>query len=544
MKKKTKEQFERERQEYLKLSNSSLYFVKQMFKLIPQPPKPEYQIKYDLIMKMEGEEWEKGKDLITADWFGDYSEETRSYEWFEFVKGRHITWQQTLFLMCAEKAIQGKAKARISVASGHGCGKSASVAILVLWFLFGRYNSQIACTAPNAVQMNDVLWKELSLWIARLPETIKPLFDWNKDYIRIAERPNSWFARAKTSTKENPEALAGVHADWVMMVADESSGVEDQIYHTMEGALTSGNTLVVLISNPTRNNGYFYDSQHKHKERWQRLRLSSIESPIVDPKYEQEQADLHGRDSEQYGIRVLGKFPNEDAMDLDGYLPLVADRDFNIIPDNEHMVFRGNSILGVDPSGEGDDKTVMVLRDSLKARVVYTQSISNSSSIAEAIITFIDKYDLDPANVIVDAFGIGHDVGLKVAEATKGKYIITCLNVGEPCDYEEEQELYENKRAYMFYAGLRTFMRAGGMLAENKELNDELKTIKYKRNIRGKIQIMPKVVMKKKYGHSSPNAADAFALTFLRSIHEVNKEQELLKKIYEEKLDFDPYEAI
>ena len=121
MKKKTKEQFERERQEYLKLSNSSLYFVKQMFKLTPQQPKPEYQIKYDLIMNMEGEEWEQGKDLITADWFGDYDEESRSYEWFDFIKGKHITWQQTLFLMCAEKAIQGKAKARVSVASGHGC---------------------------------------------------------------------------------------------------------------------------------------------------------------------------------------------------------------------------------------------------------------------------------------------------------------------------------------------------------------------------------------------------------------------------------------
>ncbi len=857
---------------YKQMADSSLFFVEKMFKLIPQPPKPEYKIKYNIIMKMKGEEWELGKNMITADWFGDYNEKTRSYDWFDFTKGKHITWQQTLFLLSAEKGLKGEAHDRVSVASGHGChakgqgimmhdgsirkvedvnlgdkimgddgtkrtvlhlergtgqmyrikyhsgeyydvnedhvlalihsnskgtrktgdkieisvaeylkrsddfkrttigyksqfefgykelpidpyllgvwlgdgttnngyitcpdkeihnellsknsgrviekdkcggiridglttllkkngilghkhipheyktssreqrlellaglldtdgylskngagyeiiqkqkeladgivylarslgmnatinkkigtiksinfkgeyyrvqisrniwnipcrverkkaykpektqrerlsfgftveklqvddyygftvdennlyvledftvtrncGKSSSVALLVLWFLFGRIDSQIACTAPNATQMNDVLWKELSLWIARLPEGIKQKFEWNKDYLRITDRPNSWFARAKTSTKENPEALAGVHADYVMMIADESSGVDDQIYHTMEGALTSGKKLVVLISNPTRNNGYFYDSHHKHKDRWQNLQFSSIESPIVDEKYEQEQADLHGRDSEQYGIRVLGQFPKEDAMDLEGFLPLISDRDVTVIPDNDNIVFRGNAILGVDPSGEGDDKTVMVLRDALKAKVIYVESISNSDMIAEKIITLIDYYDLDPMNVVVDAFGIGTNIAAKVAEATKGKYIITSLNVGEQCDYEEEQDMYENKRAFMFYAGVRTAMRAGMMLAENKMLVDELKTIRYKRNLRGKIQIMGKVQMKKKYGYSSPNAADALALTFLRTIREVNREQEVMRKEIEERenLDFDPYEAI
>lgn len=539
-------EFKKQRDLYLKMADSSLFFVEKMFKLTPQPPKPEYKIKYDLILKMKGEDWEVGKSMIKADWFGDYNENTHSYSWYDFQKGKHITWQQTMFLLSAEKGLKGDAMDRVSVASGHGCGKSSSVALLTLWFLFGRLDAQIACTAPNATQMNDVLWKELSIWIGRLPEAIRSAFEWNKDYIRMTERPNSWFARAKTSTKENPEALAGVHADWVMMIADEASGVEDQIYHTMEGALTSGKKLVVLISNPTRNQGYFYDSHHKHKERWQKLQFSSIESPIVDEKYEQEQADLHSRGSEQYGIRVLGAFPKEDAMDLEGFLPLVADRDINVIPDETDMLFRGNSILGVDPSGEGDDKTVMVLRDSLKAKIVYEESISNDSSIAEKIISFIDYYDLDPANVVVDSFGIGTNIASKVAQATKGRYIITSVNVGEQCDYDDEKELYENKRAFMFYAGLRNAMRTGLVLVENRMLTEETKTLRYKRNIRGKIQIMGKVQMKKKYGFASPNSADALGLTFLRTIKGTNREQEFMRKAIEERdnIDFNPFEAL
>ena len=96
----------------------------------------------------------------------------------------------------------------------------------------------------------------------------------------------------------------------------------------------------------------------------------------------------------------------------------------------------------------------------------------------------------------------------------------------------------------MFYEGLRKWMIAGGCIVEDKESVDETKTIKYKRNLRGKIQIMGKVAMKKKYGHSSPNAADALALTFLRDIHTINMAEKLLQQQMEDKLDFNPFEAL
>jgi len=38
----------------------------------------------------------------------------------------------------------------------------------------------------------------------------------------MKEHPEIWFARAKTSSKENTEALAGVHADWVAPIVDEA----------------------------------------------------------------------------------------------------------------------------------------------------------------------------------------------------------------------------------------------------------------------------------------------------------------------------------
>lgn len=538
--------FDYEREVVLKLAKSSVSFVENMWGLVPQEVKPEFKQQLEYVISMQGEDWASAKDLICAEWFGDYNAETRSYTWYNFQKGKHITWQQYVILLSIDKAVNGNSLPKISIASGHGVGKTSTMSWVILWFLFGRFDSQIPCTAPTATQMYDVLWKELSIWISKMPAPMQSLYEWNKDYIRMRERPNTWFARAKTSSKENSEALAGVHAEWVMTVADEASGVEDQIFNVAEGAWTSGNILVILISNPTRVNGYFYDTHNKQKHNWQQLRFSSIESPVVDPKYEGQIAERHGRDSEEYGIRVLGKFPKEDSMDDSGFVPLLADRDISTYPlldVNKDIPFKSTSILGVDPAGEGDDKTVFVLRDQLKAFKIVEESVSNSKSIAEKIITLIDKYDLEPRNVVVDAFGVGTTIASEVAIASRGRYAITSVNVGEDCEYESDKELYENKRGFMYYE-CRAWLKQGGMIVEDKGFYDELLTIRYKRNLRGKIQMMSKQIMKKKYSYSSPNIADAFALTFLRNIEQHDRAVQAAIQEAMDNEDFDPHSPL
>lgn len=508
-----------------KIAGDIFLFAQAMFGLVPQTAKPEYQKRLAYIYSLDGEMFEEGISLITADWFGTYNPETRLHDWFDFQKGKHLTWQQTLLMTCANKAVNKKIKWRLSITSGHGIGKTSACAIIVLWFLFGRVDAQIGCTAPTATQMHDVLWKELALWIGRMPERIRNLYEHNKDYIRLKERPDSWFARAKTSSKENSEALAGVHAEWVMLLADEASGIEEQIFTVMDGALTSGNFLVILIGNPTRNSGYFYDTHNKNKYAWVRLQFSGTQSPIVDLKYEQDQARQHGRDSEQYGIRVLGVFPSEDTMSIDGYVRLIGSKDVNVIPKSQTTSFSKTSIMGVDPSGEGDDKTVFAIRDEFKSRIIFKEATSNPKYIAEKILTFIDMYELNPANVVLDAFGIGTTIAGEVAKASNGKAIIQSINVGEQPDYEDEKEEYVNKRALYYHKGIRGWIRSGGQIVEDSELESELEIIYFKRNLQGKVQIMPKVEMIKR-GYKSPNCADALMLTFHRQIIKKNRNSE------------------
>jgi len=198
----------------------------------------------------------------------------------KFIKGKNITWQQHDILLAVEEALHGDKK-RISIRSGHGVGKSAVLSWLIIWYLFCFKDAQIPCTAPTSDQMHDVLWKEVAKWLDKLPAVIKEKYDWSANYVRIKESPETWFARAKTARKEKPEALAGIHGDFVLFLIDEASGVPQEIFNTAEGALTEDNIIVIMISNPTRLIGYFYDSHHNDKDNWHTLNFSSIDSPIV-----------------------------------------------------------------------------------------------------------------------------------------------------------------------------------------------------------------------------------------------------------------------
>lgn len=483
---------------------SPLYYIRYTFGLVPQPLKPEYQLRYDMALYLRGKDWDAFCESVRPFWFQQYQE------------GLHITWQQSLALIGVEKALLGHCSSRISIVSGHGIGKSALLAMLILWFLFCFHASQVACTSPGKEQMYDVLWKELKKWIERMPEWMSALYQWESSHVRMATSPETWFARAKTSSKENTEALAGVHADWVLIAVDEASGVEEPIFETMEGALTSGNILVFLISNGTRSIGYFFDTHHKDAERWQNYAFDSEESPRVDQKYVDGIIAKYGKDSVQYAIRVQGRFPDEGVMDDKGYVQLFNEADLHIVPyDDQWKPIRPKAAL--DASGEGQDTSEWAVRDRLRAAIVASEQSSTPASMGAKSLTVMDKYEIEPRDFAIDAFGKGHQVSQEIALATakeKDPRRVSPINVGDPCEDEDDREQYVNIRAMIYYK-MMLWARAGGEFMDSDRLKDELLSIRFRRTATGRIQIMDKVTMKK-LGFASPNKADALSMTFLR----------------------------
>lgn len=537
-------------------------FIYDMWGLTAQEVKPEYQEAWESVIRSSWQEWERAKKTVQAKWFGDFNTETKEWEWYSFVKGKNYSWQQNLILIGIEKAMTGDAERKISIRSGHGIGKSATCTWIALWFLLCFFDSQTAVTAPTTGQMHDVLWKELSIWINRMPGDVKKLYQWQRDYVRVAYNPESWFARAKTSTKENTEAMAGVHGEHVLIMADEASGVPNQVYETAEGALTSSNVLVILISNPTQTTGYFYDTHHKDARAWQLFAFDSEESPLVDKKFVADKERRHGRDSEEFGIRVKGKFPKSGSMDDGGYIQLIPLEKVSIrLKSDFEIPFIGRTILGVDPAGEGKDTATFVLRDRFKMELIDEMPTSNDKEIAERILTFKDRYKILPEDIVVGAFGTGADVGKEIALAgAKARQAFEIYTVMEG-DSPEKQEgynsqffermpdeftnpeakpedlvdLYANMRALMYFR-LRKWIFAGGMWVDSSNVDnsafaEQCSVIRYKRTLLGnKIQLMSKKEMKK-LGFASPNITDAAALTMLRTLDEPAQSESERKRI-------------
>lgn len=481
---------------YIEYQENPLKWVCDMFKLRPQKVKPQYLHAYN--------------DAVAANKFDTFKK-----GWFEnFVKGEEVTWQQTAILLAVGAAVKRKAVPRITIRSGHGIGKSTTLSWLLLWFLFCFKNSQIPCTAPTSDQMHDILWKEVQIWLSKMPPELSCLYDWSNDYIRMLESPQTWFARARTARKESPEALAGVHADHVLYLVDEASGVPDEIFNTGEGALTGDNFIFVMISNPTRLMGYFYDSHHADIDNWQAFHFNSEDSPIVNDRFVQRIIDKHGINSDEYRIRVKGDFPAEDTMDDGGYLPLLIDAD---VRETNDGAFVGPRRMGVDPAGEGKDTTDWVIRDNYKAKRVASEKISNAKTIAQKTRTLLEAYEIDPRDITVDNFGEGANVAQELAYVG---IMVNAVNVGDTVDKEEEEydklngdRIYINKRAKAYF-GLRHWLRAGAELVQHKIWKDQLSSNRYRTELSGRVKMMGKKEMRKN-GIKSPNAYDALMLTFV-----------------------------
>ena len=119
---------------------------------------------------------------------------------------------------------------RISVRAGHGVGKSTACSWALIWHMVTRYPQKGVVTAPTAPQLFDALFAELKSWINKLPPVLKDSFEVFSDKIAFKAAPESSFISARTSSKERPEALAGVHSENVLLIVDEASAVYEEVF--------------------------------------------------------------------------------------------------------------------------------------------------------------------------------------------------------------------------------------------------------------------------------------------------------------------------
>lgn len=419
-----------------------------------------------------------------------------------FLKWKHISWQQAEMIQAVKDAVNGVKSRKISVRSWRGIGKTAFLSRITLWFVYCYKNSIITCTWPSAKQLQDGIWKELSVWLNKMPDSIKCLFEKTNEYLRVIEKPAEWYARLVTGTKENAENVSGVHADNVMALIDEASWVEDEIMDSVKGMMTSKNAILIMIGNPKRLEWYFYHSHNKLRDNFQTFAFSWLDSPNVDRKYVDEQLQEYGSDSDEYRFNVLGEFPKQDGTDNGWWLPLIKEENLHFTTDSDF----NPTMLGIDPSGQWEDESLFVGRDNFKAKILACEGKSNEKTVAGIWLTLQTNYWIYEWNITVDNFGAGANVAQEMALA---RVRVNGVNVWEKA-YEKDR--FINLRAEAYWK-LREWLISWGELVNNPKWKQLLK-IKYKRQLDWRIAIMSKKDMKKLYW-DSPDAADALMLTFI-----------------------------
>jgi phage terminase large subunit len=220
-------------------------------------------------------------------------------------------WQEELL-----RAIADPEKRRITVRSGHGVGKSTAVAMAAIWHVLMRVPSKTVVTAPTSSQLFDACFAEMKNVAKRLKPPFDKLLEIKSDRIELKSQPEATFISCRTSRAEQPEALAGVHSENVLLIADEASGVPSAVFEAASGSMSGHNATTVLTGNPTRNTGFFYDTHNRLRDDWHTMHVSCVDSKRVSDDFVEDMKRRYSEDSPAYHVRVLGNFPpsEEDTV--------------------------------------------------------------------------------------------------------------------------------------------------------------------------------------------------------------------------------------
>jgi phage terminase large subunit len=415
-----------------------------------------------------------------------------------------------------------------SVKSGHRIGKSTVAAALALWFYATFFEARVVVTAPTSRQVEGILWRELR----KLFERAKLKLDGELSVKPATGLVSPNFREVKGYTAKDVEAITGTAGANLFFILDEASGIADAIYEGLEGnrAGWSEDPLIMvrllLIGNPTKTSGEFYDSfEHpKKKQVYNRITVSSRDTPnaregrIVHPglatrEWIAQMEAKYGTDSSFVKVRIDGEFPiGEDgkAFSID-----LITRSQERWDETEGV---GELRIGIDPAGDsgtGDDAAFSAVR-GLKQIALRTYLGLSPDDHWEKLEGLVDELAPDRRERVVCVLDVEGPVGAKVHRALARRAHrrdsrITLRPVRASARPTGRDAKHFGRVRDQLAAQLAQWVRDGGALLEDEQLEAELHVLEWDmRN--GQQKITPKEHIRKELGRS-PDRFDATALS-------------------------------
>jgi phage terminase large subunit len=362
---------------------------------------------------------------------------------------------------------------------------------------------------------------------------------YQNEFIKVRGYPE-WYIVGRTAVNSAGEinvGLQGIHAPYLLFIVDEASGVPDPAIDSIESSGSGEDSYGLMLSNPTRRSGYFYNAFHKNREFWVNVHVRPGDSSRMSPRFmDRLEKKYGGKQANGYKIRVLGEFPTAEDTGLVTYEEYAAVQRRDVgwwdIPDAPPLprgyvpptspttgkpILPGYVRMAIDPGGDGpeSDATTMCVRKGNYILDIFSMHSMSIPEISAKAKDKIEQYGVE--RLIVDAIGIGKGLveQLQVDYAPKiedGKIEICKVQVGKRASRKDE---FTNLRAELYYLGAQAIKNKGVWIcADLPYLEEDLTGLHKSYTSSRKLYIESKVEYRKRNEGRSTDYSDAFILTF------------------------------
>ena len=424
-------------------------------------------------------------------------------------------WQRDILTAIRDGLLSTTEAIQLARASGHGIGKSACVAWIILWAFSTAPDTRGVVTANTEAQLKTKTWAELGKWynlfIAREHFTLTATALLSKD----PSRERTWRIDQVTWSEKNTEAFAGLHnkGKRILLIMDEASAIPDMIWEVAEGALTDSDTEIIWLAfgNPTRSMGRFREcfAGGRFASDWRAAAIDSREVSITNKKRIERWIEAYGEDSDFVRIRVKGQFPRTGLMEF------FSAADIEAAMTREVSVRMSEALaLGVDVARFGANNSVIYPRKGRDARTIPRKVYNGINTLELATRVFETNADLHADGIMIDGGGVGGGV----VDNVRNMHLF-CYEVqfGGKDDvgggvWGIQGERYANKRAAM-YGAFRWWLKTGAIPNE-PNLRAAMLSIKYSFNVKDEIILMSKEDIMEENPDITLDDIDALVLTF------------------------------
>lgn len=425
---------------------------------------------------------------------------------------------------------------KVAVRSCHASGKTRLASSLVLWFAYSFPGSLTITTGPGDRQVGAELWNELSKAYYSAKVTLGGKLGKDKR-LHVETSDGKWRSRAMGFATDRMERFHGFHADYMLIVVDEASAVQDDIFEAIEGARSAGQMVrLLLLSQMTRTSGAFFNAFNRDRESWKCFTIAADTTPnfappvvaawedagcpregfpwprpyLINPGWAREMLDSWGEDSDLYRVRVLGVEPKHEATSVIPLHMVEAAIARTLAPSQDSQTW-----MGLDVARYGDDDSVAIIRRGPVVLSLGSVHGQDTVEVAEWALETATRAGVTDINV--DEIGVGAGVVDALRRLCAARQIhVNGINAGaNPRDTEH----FQNRRAED-YMGLRERFEKGDIALSNLSREDlerlipELTGLRWKpASPSGKMQLEAKDDFKKRLSRS-PDSADALALAF------------------------------